>query len=128
MAFKQSILVAGSIILDQSHQKCLLVKAWRGNSWSFPRGKREDSDELDHICAIRELMEEVGYDISAVLNKNDFIEYYEEKKRVVMYIIKGVNENFSFEPRTKKEVSEIGWHPLSVMRKRPTGISLFSHF
>ncbi|GLJ23153.1 hypothetical protein SUGI_0436980 [Cryptomeria japonica] len=119
MAFKHFVPVAGSIILDQSNQRCLLVKGWKGGSWSFPRGKREDPEEEDHICAIRESMEEVGYDISPLLNVNDFSEHSERKKRVVLYIIKGVNENYPFEPRTKKEVSEIVWHPLPIMKKRP---------
>ncbi|GLJ22464.1 hypothetical protein SUGI_0423000 [Cryptomeria japonica] len=117
-AFKHSVPVAGSIILDQSYQRCLLVKGWKSNSWSFPRGKREDPDEKDHICAIRETMEEVGYDISPLLNINDLIEYSEEKKRVVLYIIRGVDEKYPFEPRTKKEVSEIAWHPLQIMGKK----------
>ncbi|GLJ22514.1 hypothetical protein SUGI_0423850 [Cryptomeria japonica] len=119
MAFKHSVPVAGSIILDQSKQRCLLVRGWKSNSWSFPRGKREDPDEEDHICAIRETMEEVGYDISSFLNVNDLIEHSQEKQRVVLYIIKAVDEKYPFEPRTKKEVSEIAWHPLRIMgRKR----------
>ncbi|XP_028097708.1 alpha-mannosidase 2-like [Camellia sinensis] len=33
---------------------CLLVKGWKGTSWSFPRGKK-NKDEEDHACAVREL-------------------------------------------------------------------------
>ncbi|CAL5376754.1 unnamed protein product [Camellia sinensis] len=32
---------------------CLLVKGWKGTSWSFPRGKK-NKDEEDHACAVRE--------------------------------------------------------------------------
>ena len=34
--------------------QCLLVKGWKGTSWSFPRGKK-NKDEEDHTCAIREV-------------------------------------------------------------------------
>lgn len=36
------------------HLQCLLVKGWKGTSWSFPRGKK-NKDEEDHNCAIREV-------------------------------------------------------------------------
>ncbi|CAL5378050.1 unnamed protein product [Camellia sinensis] len=32
---------------------CLLVKGWKGTSWSFPRGKK-NKDEEDHACAVKE--------------------------------------------------------------------------
>lgn len=34
--------------------QCLLVKGWKGTSWSFPRGKK-NKDEEDHTCAVREV-------------------------------------------------------------------------
>lgn len=34
--------------------QCLLVKGWKGTSWSFPRGKK-NKDEEDHKCAVREV-------------------------------------------------------------------------
>jgi hypothetical protein len=34
--------------------QCLLVKGWKGSSWSFPRGKKS-KDEEDDACAIREV-------------------------------------------------------------------------
>lgn len=34
--------------------QCLLVKGWKGSSWSFPRGKKS-KDEEDHACAVREV-------------------------------------------------------------------------
>lgn len=36
------------------HLQCVLVKGWKGSSWSFPRGKK-NKDEEDHKCAIREV-------------------------------------------------------------------------
>ncbi|GFQ03583.1 mRNA-decapping enzyme subunit 2 [Phtheirospermum japonicum] len=37
-------------------RSCLLVKGWKGTSWSFPRGKKS-KDEEDHKCAIREKLD-----------------------------------------------------------------------
>ena len=36
------------------HLQCVLVKGWKGTSWSFPRGKK-NKDEEDDACAIREV-------------------------------------------------------------------------
>ncbi|KAJ7566777.1 hypothetical protein O6H91_02G118100 [Diphasiastrum complanatum] len=53
--YKTSVPVTGAIILDLSHERCLLVKGWKvGASWSFPRGKKS-KDEEDHHCATREV-------------------------------------------------------------------------
>eukprot|EP00262_Sarcandra_glabra_P019309 TRINITY_DN7249_c0_g1_i2.p1 TRINITY_DN7249_c0_g1~~TRINITY_DN7249_c0_g1_i2.p1 ORF type:complete len:142 (-),score=15.07 TRINITY_DN7249_c0_g1_i2:630-1055(-) len=41
-SYKVRVPVTGAIILDESHERCLLVKGWKaGASWSFPRGKKE---------------------------------------------------------------------------------------
>ncbi|KAF3506608.1 hypothetical protein F2Q69_00002959 [Brassica cretica] len=42
--------------------QCLLVKGWKGSSWSFPRGKKS-KDEEDYACAIREMRSERGGDL-----------------------------------------------------------------
>lgn len=43
-----------SYVLYTLHWQCILVKGWKGSSWSFPRGKK-NKDEEDHACAIREV-------------------------------------------------------------------------
>ncbi|XP_050946949.1 mRNA-decapping enzyme subunit 2-like isoform X2 [Cucumis melo] len=52
-SYKLRVPVTGGIILDETFERCLLVKGWKGSSWSFPRGKKS-KDEEDHACAIRE--------------------------------------------------------------------------
>ncbi|KAL0452164.1 UNVERIFIED_CONTAM: decapping enzyme subunit [Sesamum latifolium] len=52
-SYKVRVPVTGAIILDETYERCLLVKGWKGSSWSFPRGKKS-KDEEDHKCAIRE--------------------------------------------------------------------------
>ncbi|KAI0530549.1 hypothetical protein KFK09_000093 [Dendrobium nobile] len=110
--YKFRVPVSGAIILDESYERCLLVKGWKsGSSWSFPRGKKS-KDEEDHICAYREVLEETGFNISKLLNMNDYIEVVIREQRVRLYIIAGVKEDTAFAPQTKKEISEISWHRL----------------
>lgn len=53
-SYKSKIPVCGAIILTPDMSKILLVCNWNGNSWTFPRGKLNESEEsID--CAIREV-------------------------------------------------------------------------
>ncbi len=49
------------------------MKSYKGNSWGFPKGKI-DRDEDKVSCAVREVLEEVGYDCSEKINAEDFLE------------------------------------------------------
>ncbi|KAL7184555.1 hypothetical protein ACSBR2_026664 [Camellia fascicularis] len=103
-SYKVRVPVTGAIILDDSYERCLLVKGWKGTSWSFPRGKK-NKDEEDHACAVREVLEETGFDVSKFLNKDDYIEMIFGQQRVRLYIIAGVKDDTAFAPLTKKEIS-----------------------
>ncbi|GMP68967.1 hypothetical protein CsSME_00028394 [Camellia sinensis var. sinensis] len=81
-----------------------VVKGWKGTSWSFPRGKK-NKDEEDHACAVREVLEETGFDVSKFLNKDDYIEMIFGQQRVRLYIIAGVKDDIAVAPLTKKEIS-----------------------
>ncbi|CAN7059186.1 unnamed protein product [Brassica rapa subsp. trilocularis] len=51
--YKSRIPVAGAIILDETYERCLLVKGWKQSSnWSFPRGKKNSNEEDDEISQI----------------------------------------------------------------------------
>ncbi|CAL5404471.1 unnamed protein product [Camellia sinensis] len=111
---------------------CLLVKGWKGTSWSFPRGKK-NKDEEDHACAVREVLEETGFDVSKFLNKDDYIEMIFGQQRVRLYIIAGVKDDIAVAPLTKKEISEIAWQRLDeiqpanedVISRGTTGLKLY---
>ncbi|PWZ15997.1 mRNA-decapping enzyme subunit 2 [Zea mays] len=108
--YKFRVPVSGAIILDDTYERCLLVKGWKARaSWSFPRGKR-NKDEEDHTCAVREVLEETGCDVSRLLNLDEYIEFSIGQQRVRLYIITGVKRDTVFAPQTKKEISEISWH------------------
>uniref|UniRef100_A0A803MZB4 Nudix hydrolase domain-containing protein n=1 Tax=Chenopodium quinoa TaxID=63459 RepID=A0A803MZB4_CHEQI len=103
-SYKVRVPVTGAIILDKAYERCLLVKGWKGTSWSFPRGKK-NKDEEDHACAIREVLEETGFDVSELLDKDEYLEVIFGQQRVRLYIIAGVSDDTSFAPQTKKEIS-----------------------
>ncbi|KAL0002849.1 hypothetical protein SO802_016630 [Lithocarpus litseifolius] len=131
-SYKVRVLVIGAIILDETYERCVLVKGWKGSSWSFPRGKK-NKDEEDHACAIREVLEETGFDVSKFLNKDEYIESIFGQQRVRLYIIAGVKDDTSFAPLTKKVISEIAWQRLdelqpandNVISRGITGLKLY---
>ncbi|XP_021771042.1 mRNA-decapping enzyme subunit 2-like [Chenopodium quinoa] len=131
-SYKVRVPVTGAIILDKAYERCLLVKGWKGTSWSFPRGKK-NKDEEDHACAIREVLEETGFDVSELLDKDEYLEVIFGQQRVRLYIIAGVSDDTSFAPQTKKEISEIAWHRLDdlqpasdeVISRSVTGLKLY---
>ncbi|KAA0034722.1 hypothetical protein IC582_022720 [Cucumis melo] len=123
-SYKLRVPVTGGIILDETFERCLLVKGWKGSSWSFPRGKKS-KDEEDHACAIREVLEETGFDVTPFLIKEDFIEVMFGQQRVRLYIIAGVKNDTAFAPLTKKEISEIAWHRLDDLL--PVSDDVISH-
>nr|VDD11761.1 unnamed protein product [Brassica oleracea] len=125
-SYKSRIPVAGAIILDETYERCLLVKGWKQSSnWSFPRGKKNTNEE-DDVCAIREVLEETGCDVSKLLNKEEYIEItFEGKKRVRLYIVVGVRDDTAFAPLTKKEISQISWFRLDGLESGFAGLKLF---
>lgn len=131
-SYKVRVPVTGAIILDESYERCLLVKGWKGTSWSFPRGKK-NKDEEDHTCAVREVLEETGFDVSKFLNNDEYIEMIFGQQRVRLYIVAGVKDDTAFAPLTKKEISEIAWHRLDelqpanndVISRGITGLKLY---
>lgn len=95
--------------------KVLMVKGWKSNAtWGFPRGKI-NKDEPDDVCAIREVFEEIGFDISPYLVPEDFIDITIRQKNFKLYIIRGVPGNTKFCPQTRKEISKIEWHDVKTL-------------
>lgn len=116
--YKITVPVNGAIILNESLTKALLVKGCGArSSWTFPRGKI-NKDEEDSECAIREVYEEIGYNIRDKLNKNHFLEKTIHDQHVKFFIITGVNENTEFKPHARNEIQKIEWVNLSDIPTR----------
>uniref|UniRef100_A0A7S4C2H2 Nudix hydrolase domain-containing protein n=1 Tax=Chrysotila carterae TaxID=13221 RepID=A0A7S4C2H2_CHRCT len=107
--YKFKIPTAGALLLNASCTKVLLVRSWYGKLWGFPKGKI-DCDEDMPSCARREVLEEVGYDISDKLDPDAYVELQlKQYPTLRLYIIRGVDEDFDFITQTKKEISAIEW-------------------
>lgn len=103
----------------------MLVKGWSSKaSWGFPKGKiGKDEDPSD--CAVREVFEETGYDISPLLSSNNYIDAHtttttnttnsSNQQSTRLFIIPGVPESTNFIPQTRKEISKIQWHPIDSL-------------
>lgn len=109
--------VYGCILLNPAMTKCLLVKGWSGRYWGFPKGKIDHS-ESDVDCAIREVREEIGYDVSAQLSPNDRLVTKVNGKEVTLFVVTGVNEDSKFATNTIKEISEIKWFSLKALSNK----------
>lgn len=113
LKYKIRVPVRGAILLNNTYDKCILVKGWKNSSgWGFPKGKI-NKNELDTDCAIREVFEETGFDISKLLQPKDYIEITLCEQNIRLYIIENVPSDTNFTAQTRKEISEIKWHKLS---------------
>eukprot|EP00191_Tetraselmis_sp_GSL018_P023462 CAMPEP_0177621522 /NCGR_PEP_ID=MMETSP0419_2-20121207/27631_1 /TAXON_ID=582737 /ORGANISM="Tetraselmis sp., Strain GSL018" /LENGTH=358 /DNA_ID=CAMNT_0019121447 /DNA_START=58 /DNA_END=1134 /DNA_ORIENTATION=+ len=114
--FKATVPVLGAILLAPDLEHVLLVRGCHsGAAWSFPRGKR-GKDETDVACAIREVREETGFDISTLLRPEKFIDISINQRQIKLYIITGVGIDTPFAAQTKGEIGDIKWFRISDLR------------
>jgi mRNA-decapping enzyme subunit 2 len=113
--------------------KCLLVRSSRFYGW--PKGKVEDG-ESDASCAIREVWEEVGLDISDRLSERISVvvalqrgydksggaangrpkrSMQDSTSSMKLYIIPGIPESTSFVTSTMHEITDIAWFNVSQL-------------
>ncbi|TCD71546.1 mRNA-decapping enzyme subunit 2 [Steccherinum ochraceum] len=112
LAYKTRVPVCGAIMLNETWDKCLLVKGWKATAaWSFPKGKINEQ-EPKFRCAIREVLEETGYDLESRINTNDVVNISINEQSVSLFIVTNIPENFPFATRTRKEISKISWFRL----------------
>ena len=134
-AEKNSIPSFGAILLNKSLTKTLLVK--NKKSWNFPAGKFEkERDKEVTQCAIREVLEEIGYDISNEIDsKENIIEcinnpysYTESQEKIIvdvpkfttLYIIPNIDDKTKFKSGNYKEIKHIKWFNIDDIPTKPT--------
>ncbi|KAF7436805.1 mRNA-decapping enzyme subunit 2 [Pleurotus ostreatus] len=112
MQYKTRVPVCGAIMLNDSLDKCVLVKGWKASSgWGFPKGKINQS-EPPHVCAVREVLEETGYDLAGQIVPDDVLTTTIKDQKISLYIVSGVPEDYPFMTKTRKEISKIEWFRL----------------
>lgn len=119
--YKSHVPTCGAIILNETLDKCLVVRGFSSKStWGFPKGKIA-KDELPSECAVREVHEETGFDISALLRDGDFLQVENSQQPIRLYIIPNVSEDTHFEPLTRREIRDIQWHRIRDIRYDQSG-------
>uniref|UniRef100_A0A6A7FXD0 mRNA-decapping enzyme 2 n=1 Tax=Hirondellea gigas TaxID=1518452 RepID=A0A6A7FXD0_9CRUS len=106
--YKHRVNTYGGALVNPELNKVLLVQSYFGKSWSFPKGKIEQS-ETSVECAIREVKEEIDYDMTPYINPESVMEQRIWEQMTSLYIIYGVPENTVFKTNTRKEIGVIKW-------------------
>ncbi|KAG6911971.1 hypothetical protein DXG01_000219 [Tephrocybe rancida] len=113
MQYKTRVPVCGAIMLNDTWEKCVLVKGWKSSSgWGFPKGKINQVEPPAN-CAIREVLEETGYNLAGQLNPDHLIEMSIREQKISLFIVPGVPEDYPFKTKTRKEISKIEWFRLA---------------
>jgi 8-oxo-dGTP pyrophosphatase MutT (NUDIX family) len=122
---KNNLPKAGCIIFNQ-FKHVALIKNFQSPSWSFPKGKPaklvDGSYESLVQCAVREVFEETGLDVSPFIDPNLFI--YHSSKRTTLFIIHLTLSNSPFYPTVSHEIEATSWVHSSAISK----INLCSSF
>lgn len=114
--YKKSIPVRGAAIFNEKLNKILLVQGTESDSWSFPRGKIS-KDEDDVQCCIREVKEEIGFDLTDYIDENQFIERNISGKNYKIFLVSNVSESIQFKPQVRNEIENIEWKDLKKIMK-----------
>ncbi|KAM5536209.1 hypothetical protein V8D89_010108 [Ganoderma adspersum] len=113
MKYKTRVPVCGAIMLNDTWDKVVLVKGWKSSAgWGFPKGKINEQ-EPKYRCAIREVLEETGYDLEDQLDPENVLQMSIKEQSISLYIVPGVPEDYPFETKTRKEISKIAWFRLT---------------
>eukprot|EP00602_Paraphysomonas_sp_CaronLab_P005799 CAMPEP_0185033088 /NCGR_PEP_ID=MMETSP1103-20130426/21726_1 /TAXON_ID=36769 /ORGANISM="Paraphysomonas bandaiensis, Strain Caron Lab Isolate" /LENGTH=283 /DNA_ID=CAMNT_0027569225 /DNA_START=330 /DNA_END=1181 /DNA_ORIENTATION=+ len=102
----------------------VLVRNWKGSSWSFPKGKINQG-EKPFECALRETYEETGFNPAEYCTVNDFVDLHEEKRMTRLFIAVGIPMDTQFAAQTRKEISKIEFQPLKHLPKGVWGVHPF---
>jgi len=89
----------GAALLSPDMKMVLMVTG-KSSKWAVPSGKiNKDEDMVE--CAIREVKEEVGYDIRGKVDRDLFIDVRNRRA----YIIKNVPTDTCFATHTRNEIT-----------------------
>ncbi|EDW40375.1 GL24929 [Drosophila persimilis] len=107
--YKMSVPTYGAILVSEDHNHCLLVQSYFArNSWGFPKGKINENEDPAH-CATREVYEETGFDITDIIDANDYIEAFINYQYTRLYVVRNIPMDTQFAPRTRNEIKCCDW-------------------
>lgn len=62
-----------------------------------------------------QVFEETGYDIGSLVNKEHFIESKVLERTDRLYIVRGVDPKYPFQPQTQFEIKNVRWFNISEL-------------
>jgi len=93
--------------------KFLVVRGKESGIWSFPKGRKQE-DEIDEICAIREVFEETGIKIE---NLNDKTKFKVGRNTYFIIEVDNLDEYNEFNITDTFEVDLVEWKSVNELRK-----------
>lgn len=87
----------------------------------YSQGKiNEEEDPFD--CAIRETIEETGFDPTEYCNADTYLTVKgDDQKSVTLFVATGVPLDTEFCPQTRKEISKVQFHYIDNLPKNAWG-------
>ncbi|XP_055645557.1 m7GpppN-mRNA hydrolase-like [Toxorhynchites rutilus septentrionalis] len=113
MRYLNTIPTNGAILLSEDMKHVLLVQSYKGK-WGFPQGKAEKEGKEDPFdCAVREVLEEIGYDIRKKASGKFWDVMFTHPSR--LYLVPDVPYSTNFRPQTRNEIRRIKWFPIESL-------------
>lgn len=129
--YKQEVPTCGAAMLTEELDKVLLVRGWGAHAkWGFPKGKVANG-ESEMQAAIREVLEETGFDLGSYINENTyFIDSMTGGRLNRIFVVGGIPESTKFVTKTRKEISKIAWVNVNTLPDAPrkkSGVDVPAH-
>ena len=84
----------------------------------------KNEDKVD--CAVREVKEEIGFDVHQLIDSSQYLDICRSGKSSRIYIVTGVDPSTAqFKTRTRQEIEKIEWHALDKLPKLTCACSQF---
>jgi len=114
--YKRSVPTFGGIMFNKDFTKVLLVKGFHSKKYSFPKGKKNQK-ELPLDCAIREVKEETGFDITDMVDKHNYSDNVrtEGARCCRLYYVPGVPEDTVFQAACADEIDLYKWMEIKCL-------------
>lgn len=114
-SYKRTIGTHGAILIDKTMKNVLLVQSYGGkNIWGFPKGKKNKGESSDD-CAVREVLEETGFDIRPHMDTDEYLEKHFNEQQCRLFLVPDVPLDTVFLPKTRREIKDIQWFPLEML-------------
>ena len=103
---------------DRTVEIVLVHRPGDFDDWTFPKGKRDPTDESDEACALREVEEETGFRcvVGRELASVEYRDRKQRRKRVRYWEMTVVSGEFA----PTAEIDQLRWLPVSAAAKRLT--------